>query len=110
MNHCAHCGDDTMNSKKKKPVCKRCERQLYPQKYLKLPSPGTLLFIILTIMILAMVSKPLITYAKDSICLNSCYQDNITCDPDDNNCVGGDHYCYDYCVGGTTYKPWSDWG
>jgi len=42
---------------------------------------------------------------KDEICLGKCKLHNVTCNQNDNNCVGGNHYCYDLCVGGISRQP-----
>jgi hypothetical protein len=45
-----------------------------------------------------------VSFFVDEICLNKCYQKHVNCSQDDNNCIGGNHYCYDLCIGGTTKK------
>lgn len=69
---------------------------------------GIIIIIILVIVIFSIffgtyylfpiVSKNVI----ETNCFNSCLEGNISCNINDNNCIGGNHYCYDLCFGGAS--------
>lgn len=61
---------------------------------------GNILYFIILIGVFISALWIIIYFQSGGPCMDKCINQSVPCDHDDNNCHGGDHYCYDMCVGG----------
>lgn len=63
---------------------------------------GTISLLILSAFCVSVIITMMVNYFVETRCFDECSNPYPDCDHNDNNCVGGNHYCYDMCVGGIT--------